>query len=159
MGTVVTKLGGTIQPATQRRLVTVLVSALQVRDSCHGGMEGIRWHPSRKPFTHQSPQPAPPQGRTWTGKECLLRSLSDLAVSGPDLLAIHAHAPRRTCQFIRDAVEVEVIRVGGGHGRALQNRGSGGCHFCCWGKASTNRRQARRRASGCLGAARDDILG
>ena len=87
MGTVVTKLGGTIQPATQRRLVTVLVSALQVRDSCHGGMEGIRWHPSRKPFTHQSLQPAPPQGRTWTGKECLLRSLSDLAVSGPDLLA------------------------------------------------------------------------
>merc|ERR1719509_653959 len=55
MGTVVTKLGGTIQPATQRRLATVLVSALQ--------------------------------GRTWTGKECLLRSLSDLAVSGPELLA------------------------------------------------------------------------
>ena len=33
MGTVVTKLGGTIQPATQRRLATVLVSALQVGDS------------------------------------------------------------------------------------------------------------------------------
>ena len=55
MGTLATKLGGTIQAATQSRLTSVLLAALQ--------------------------------GRTWTGKECLLRSLSDLATSAPDLLA------------------------------------------------------------------------
>merc|ERR1719244_229958 len=55
MGTVVTKLGGTIQSATQRKLVTHLLTGLQ--------------------------------GRTWTGKECLLRSLSDLAVSAGDILS------------------------------------------------------------------------
>ena len=55
MGTVATKLGGTIQASTQRKLATVLTSALA--------------------------------GRTWNGKECLLRSLSDLAVSAPEILA------------------------------------------------------------------------
>ena len=45
MGTVATKLGGTIQPQTQARLAAVLLAALQ--------------------------------GRTWTGKECLLRSPID----------------------------------------------------------------------------------
>ena len=55
MGTVATKLGGTIQASTQRKLATVLTTALA--------------------------------GRTWTGKECLLRSLSDLAVSAPEILA------------------------------------------------------------------------
>jgi len=62
MGTVATKLGGTIQPSTQRRLVTVLLAALQ--------------------------------GRTWTGKECLLRSLSDLAVSAPESLSATLHSPK-----------------------------------------------------------------
>ena len=55
MGTVATKLGGTIQASTQRKLATILTTALA--------------------------------GRTWAGKECLLRSLSDLAVSAPEILA------------------------------------------------------------------------
>ena len=42
MGTVATKLGGTIAPATQKRLADLLVAALA--------------------------------GRTWAGKECVLRS-------------------------------------------------------------------------------------
>jgi hypothetical protein len=41
MGTVATKLGGTIAPATQKRLADLLLAALA--------------------------------GRTWTGKECVLR--------------------------------------------------------------------------------------
>jgi hypothetical protein len=41
MGTVATKLGGTIAPATQKRLTDLLLAALA--------------------------------GRTWTGKECVLR--------------------------------------------------------------------------------------
>jgi hypothetical protein len=42
MGTVATKLGGTIAPATQKRLADLLLAALA--------------------------------GRTWAGKECVLRS-------------------------------------------------------------------------------------
>jgi proteasome component ECM29 len=43
MGTVATKLGGTIAPATQKRLADLLLAALA--------------------------------GRTWAGKECVLRSV------------------------------------------------------------------------------------
>jgi len=54
IGTVATKLGGTIQPAVQKRLIGLLLSGLE--------------------------------GRTWTGKECLLRSLADIATSGAELM-------------------------------------------------------------------------
>lgn len=54
IGTVATKLGGTIQPAVQKRLIGLLLAGLE--------------------------------GRTWDGKECLLRSLADIATSGADLM-------------------------------------------------------------------------
>jgi len=55
MGTVTTKLGGTINAAVQKRIASMLVAALA--------------------------------GRTWTGKECVLRSLHDLVVYGGDGVA------------------------------------------------------------------------
>merc|ERR1719341_3095950 len=54
IGTVATKLGGTIQPAVQKKLIGLLLTGLD--------------------------------GRTWDGKECLLRSLADIATSGADLM-------------------------------------------------------------------------
>jgi len=54
MGTVASKLGGTMSPATQKQILASLLGALA--------------------------------GRTWTGKECVLRSLADLAVSGSEIL-------------------------------------------------------------------------
>jgi len=55
MGTVATKLGGTINPQVQRRIGGMLVNALG--------------------------------GRTWAGKECIIRSLYDLVVYGGDNVA------------------------------------------------------------------------
>jgi len=54
IGTVATKLGGTIQAGTQKKLVGLLLTGLE--------------------------------GRTWGGKECLLRSLADIATSGAELM-------------------------------------------------------------------------
>jgi len=54
IGTIATKLGGTIQPAIQKKLLELLLSGLE--------------------------------GRTWAGKECLLRSLADIASSGAELM-------------------------------------------------------------------------
>jgi len=54
IGTVATKLGGTIQSETQKQLVDLMLTGLQ--------------------------------GRTWTGKECFLRSLADIASSAPKLM-------------------------------------------------------------------------
>merc|ERR1719300_269731 len=54
MGTIATKLGGTIHEGVQKKLIELLLSGLE--------------------------------GRTWNGKECLLRSLSDIASSAPDLM-------------------------------------------------------------------------
>ena len=52
MGTVCTKLGGTINSAVQKRIAALLIAALT--------------------------------GRTWAGKECIIRSLQDLVVYGGD---------------------------------------------------------------------------
>jgi len=57
IGTVATKLGGTIQPGIQKKLVGLLLTGLE--------------------------------GRTWTGKECLLRSLADIASSGPEIMVVN----------------------------------------------------------------------
>ena len=54
MGTVATKLAANIQPDTQTRLVTLLLSGLE--------------------------------GRTWAGKEELIRSLANIVKSAPDIL-------------------------------------------------------------------------
>ena len=54
IGTVARRLALTLPPATQRRLVELLLAGLE--------------------------------GRTWTGKESLLRALADLAASAPDIL-------------------------------------------------------------------------
>ena len=54
MGTVATKLAANIQPDTQARLVTLLLSGLE--------------------------------GRTWAGKEELIRSLANIVKSAPDIL-------------------------------------------------------------------------
>ena len=62
MGTVATKLGGTILPATQRQILASLLGALA--------------------------------GRTWTGKECVLRSLSDVAVSGGEIMLANLAADK-----------------------------------------------------------------
>jgi len=55
IGTVATKLGETIQPQVQKKLIDLLLAGLE--------------------------------GRTWTGKECLLKSLADIATSGPNIMA------------------------------------------------------------------------
>ena len=58
-------------------------------------------------------------------------------------------APRSP--IIRDDVEVQAVRVGGGHG--VRSRMVAVVAAICFvlGQPSTNRRQARRWASGCLG--------